>query len=809
MRLRDIVFISFVIILVAFIGCSSTKGGLLNPVIPDSSSLEADDDTPWGTYDLYIDVEDMLVNVLNNRIAEPHVDVTGYLLPPLCDDCVSGTVLGWDPVTRILSLDIAIHNPSELTAYDVRGILFLDDPATHTVANPDGYTKRFDDSDPKDINPFIYWNEGGDAWEFSAGATLNEEVQIVMPTPMNFQIEFAVEASFPFNSKDPLYFDEINLSGDIYDTGWSVDLEVGVVDWQDDVSCVCVDLSPFGPGNIEFPLALDVDGLWKGHHEYEPGMGYSLPELGTYHIPIRAIDSVSKYDLYDYVEADVVEDNDPPVWIDKVGITNVAIGAGRAVVYHDLALDPSCEVEYYLYYSETSSPYDGDYVTVTGAAHYTIAPLTNGIEYVFGVRAGDQAGNVGNNVNFRTGTPQALQLLWARTVAAEINSNPAVVDVDGDQDQDVIFGSDDGRVYAVDGSTGDIGWYQMTGGSVVGSPAMVDINLDGLPDVVIGAGDGKLYGIRGTNGTVLGTFQTQNVIEASPVIVDFDENGKPDVFIASTDGKVYGLSIASLSNFATYNAGTPIFATPALAYLNTDEYVDVAVCAGGNVAGVSGTSANDLWTTNLGTTSMTGSPAMAAFNDDGISDLVIGTPFGLYVLDGSDGSLIWSVDGMGIDFETDPALADLSGDGRADVVISGRVAGIFAFNGVDGSLMWMAEGDPVVPTSPIIADVTGDGKLDVIAGSADMHLRIYNGDDGLILGSFATSLAGAVTTTPAIGDVNHDGYIDIVFGTEERTIFAITTNKAIPGSVDLLPWPKFHRNLYNQGNLAASLMPSW
>jgi outer membrane protein assembly factor BamB len=811
MRALAIVGIIILGLIALWAGCSMSRGGVTSPETPGTQTtdgLAQGEDALWGVYHINVDIDAMAVDISQLRASEFHVNVTDYILPPLCSNCVTGEIVGFDPITRVLTLNISLHNNTEYYAYDVRGILFLSEEKGHDLANPDGYTKRLDKSDPKDINPYIIWKEGGEAWQFPGGETLTEEVQVVMPTPMSFAIDFAVVASFPVHSKDPMEIEETVIDGVFHDTGWLADVRVKVHDWQDDVSCVYIDLSPFGPGNIEYPTTLDVDGYWKTRLQYRPTIDGAPPPLGTNKVLIRVVDSLSKQNLYDYVNVEVTEDTDPPTWGSDVGIKGVATGDGRAVIYHATATDPSAPVDYFLYYSQSSDPYEGDYVRVTGAAHYTVGPLTNGIEYVFGARAIDRADNIDDNVNYRTGTPQAVQLLWAKTVASDINSNPNLADLDGDSDLDVVFGCDDGKVVALDGATGDIGWYLPTGGSVVGSPALVDINLDGLADVVIGSGDGKLYGIRGNNGTELGTFQTQNVIESSPVVCDYGENGTPDAFIGSNDEKVYGLNILTLSVFAQYDAGSPIVATPCLAYMNPDEYPDVLVCAGGDVHGVSGTSATDLWSTNLGLSLFEGSPAMAIFNDDNVSDAIVGTSSGVYAIDGFDGSIIWSRTDLGVDFETDPALADLNCDGRADVAISGALECIYTFDGITGNLIWQAEGSPIMPTSPVIADVTGDGRLDVIAGSLEGHLRIYNGDDGLILADFFTGLAGGVTTTPAVGDIDHDGYVDIVFGTEERTLVAITTNQPMPPSLDLMPWPRFHRNRLNQGNLGAPLAPS-
>ncbi len=811
MRTWTYIAILFLTMLALWAGCSMSGGHVTSPdsAVGDNTDVTITEEDPvWGTYLGEFDDESMTLTFLETRSSEMHVNVTDYLLPPLCPDCVAGEVVGFDPVSRILTLNVTLHNNTEYYAYDVRGILRLNDKG-HEIANPDGYTKRLDNSDPKDINPYIIWKEGGEAWQFPGDAYLTEEIQVAMPTPMSFAFDFVVVASFPGHSKDPMEIEDVVIDGVFHNTGWLAAVSVDVFDWQDDVSCVYIDLSPLGEGNHEYPLALAEDGYWKGVVAYNPDIDGATPELGTYELIIRAADSSSKQSLYGYAWVEVTEDTSPPVYDGDAGITGVAVGDSRAIVYHNEAQDPSAPVDYLLYYSATSNPYDGDYVRVTGAAHYSVGPLTSGAEYVFGVRAIDQADNMEENMNYRVGTPAAMQLLWARSVTSDINSAPNLADLDGDHDLDVVFGSDDGKVVALDGTTGDVGWHVTTGGSVTGSPALLDINLDGLPDVVVGSGDGKLYGIRGTNGTVLGTYQTQNIIESSPVLCDFGDNGTPDAFIGSNDGKVYGINISTLTQFAKFDAGAVVVATPCLAYLNGDEYPDVLVCAGGVVHAVSGTSGNDIWSTDLGLSIFEGSPAMANLNDDNVSDAVVGLSTGLYVLDGTDGSVLWSRTDLGADFETDPALGDLTGDGKADVVISGGLSGIYAFDGTNGDLLWMAEGSPIMPTSPVIADVTGDGRLDVIAGSMDCHLRVYNGDDGLILCDFITGLAGGVTTTPAIGDVNHDGYIDIVFGTEQRAMMAITTNRVVPGQAGLLPWPRFHRNRLNQGNLGASLMPQW
>jgi WD40 repeat protein len=96
---------------------------------------------------------------------------------------------------------------------------------------------------------------------------------------------------------------------------------------------------------------------------------------------------------------------------------------------------------------------------------------------------------------------------WPNTTGDSVNSSPALGDIDGDGDIEVVVGSRDKKVYVWhhDGSA-VTGWPNTTGGSVHSSPALGDIDGDGDIEVVVGSEDGKVYAWD-----CFGTYDSNNI----------------------------------------------------------------------------------------------------------------------------------------------------------------------------------------------------------------------------------------------------------------------------------------------------------
>jgi len=74
---------------------------------------------------------------------------------------------------------------------------------------------------------------------------------------------------------------------------------------------------------------------------------------------------------------------------------------------------------------------------------------------------------------------------------------------------------------------------------VFSSPAVADINDDGKPEVIVGSGDGKVYALNGENGQLIWSFSTGDWIFSSPAVADIDRDGLLDIVVGSVNGKIY------------------------------------------------------------------------------------------------------------------------------------------------------------------------------------------------------------------------------------------------------------------------------
>jgi len=236
--------------------------------------------------------------------------------------------------------------------------------------------------------------------------------------------------------------------------------------------------------------------------------------------------------------------------------------------------------------------------------------------------------------------------VWAEPPATgdRISSSPALGDLDGDGDLEVIVGSESGDVYAWhhDGAAvtllGSPGWPRSTGAAVYSCPALGDLDGDGDPEVLIGSSDSKVYAWHHDGTTV--TFPdapgwpqgTAGWVNSSPALGDLDGDGSPEVVVGSNDGRVY----------AWHYDGTPVDGwpkstgwivdgSPALGDLDGDGDLEVVVGSwDGDVYAWhdDGTAVNS-WPYSIGPTSaFHSSPAVADLDGDGDLEVAIGSDDG-------------------------------------------------------------------------------------------------------------------------------------------------------------------------------------
>jgi hypothetical protein len=226
-----------------------------------------------------------------------HWDVTSYLEPPQCDDCIAIEVEYHDLEMKIIGLNVTLRNPTTYKALDVRAILMPDngsfEPGVHFL-NADAYTELWDDGGQAKRNPFFAFGKNSPLRAFPPGYS---EKNLFRISYNSFQdlinLPFVVDASWPGNCSEPFDLEPLS-TGTIIADG-STKAHIAVILNGDKVS---LDLSPLG-GDPEWPLTLNPD--WCGPYGQLFEGAATVPSgvaAGTYNIWVKGNTSGSKICLW-------------------------------------------------------------------------------------------------------------------------------------------------------------------------------------------------------------------------------------------------------------------------------------------------------------------------------------------------------------------------------------------------------------------------------------------------------------------------------------------------------------------------------
>ncbi len=239
MYLLSLMFILSLVVL----GCSGTDN---TPTAPaqqsENTGITAATDSQyvlWGMWDWNFDLDKLEINAVPVRGPEAHFNVTSKVQPPECYDCLALAIAGFNPVTRIMNVNVTLKNPTVFTGRDVRGILYTNQFG-HMITNPDDWTPIYDIVGGDTINPFKAFAKDQNKRSFVSGAKYSENYLVYIPKPPYYgNIKYAVTAVWPGSAREPYMIDDFQQLDDIpaY-TGSSGDVQVSVYDWQDDVDYV-------------------------------------------------------------------------------------------------------------------------------------------------------------------------------------------------------------------------------------------------------------------------------------------------------------------------------------------------------------------------------------------------------------------------------------------------------------------------------------------------------------------------------------------------------------------------------------------
>ncbi|MBD3224682.1 MAG: T9SS type A sorting domain-containing protein, partial [Caldithrix sp.] len=218
-----------------------------------------------------------------------------------------------------------------------------------------------------------------------------------------------------------------------------------------------------------------------------------------------------------------------------------------------------------------------------------------------------------------------------------IDQGVAVADINGDQQPEMIFGTFNGQLFAIDA----------TGDTLSNFPLQLDMRLSVTPIVV--ETDTSLYIIAATNdqkilkinpqGTVKSLYQFNQPIVGSPAVQDLNGDGNPEIIVADESGMLAAVSIddGTALNLFPIQLDHSITTTPLSADLDGDLKNDLIVSTVDSAITVLSDAGEDLpgFPAKI-KASLNGSPVIDDIDADGDLEISIGGSNGLYVLDLKD-----------------------------------------------------------------------------------------------------------------------------------------------------------------------------
>ena len=470
-------------------------------------------------------------------------------------------------------------------------------------------------------------------------------------------------------------------------------------------------------------------------------------------------------------------------------------------------------------------------------------------------------------------------------------SSPVLVDLTGDGHLEIVVATNNGHVLAMrrDGivlwDVDTAPYFGMSAGKqeINSSPAVADIDADGKMEVVVGAGttstsvctQGGVIVLE-HNGDVKNGWPVlsqhwdippsgcRETIFSTPALGDLDMDGDLEIVFGAWDKRIYALhhdgqfvtgyppdsyhyNRFGWSNFEG-RLGDHIWGSAALTDLSGDGYLDVIIGTGEgnydyhwepvvgnwncpyrpvNTLGYCGGSVYAL--DRMGNLlegfprfiyeAIDSTPAIADINGDGRAEIFIGT--GSWYYNNSPdhptlGFRLFGLDNHGKDLpgweggntvggvvSASPAIGDITGDGKANIVVAARDRKLYAWH-LDGSRV---AGFPMTPTIHfnkvlddydvgtgfILADYSGDGKMEIFLRHAS-EIIIVSGS-----GRQLTAPAPADTrpvyypgeriwNNPAVGDLDGDGHLELVVQNSTLTVWDL------PSSSLSADWPMFKRD---------------
>jgi len=301
--------------------------------------------------------------------------------------------------------------------------------------------------------------------------------------------------------------------------------------------------------------------------------------------------------------------------------------------------------------------------------------------------------------------------LWEFTLAAPVSAAPAVADLDGDGQEEIVAADSEGNLVALD-AAGKARWRTRTPAGVRAdsAPAVADLDGDRRPEIVVGDQAGTLSCFD-HRGKLRWQFSGEGTQIGPVLIADLYDTAGRELIVPAHDRHVYALTARGEWLWDLYFP-------------------------------------DDLFPNST--------PVAADADGDGRVELYLGGGLHhFYVLDAAAAQVV-RADNVHLHVNHALAAADLDGDGTAEVLFGNKGGAVWCYSGT-GRHWTRTFRRSTFYAAPALVNCDADPDLEILWFSATGELHLLDSDGAP---RATANLPCGVTATPLVGDANGDGVLD-------------------------------------------------
>ncbi len=346
----------------------------------------------------------------------------------------------------------------------------------------------------------------------------------------------------------------------------------------------------------------------------------------------------------------------------------------------------------------------------------------------------------------------------------------AVLRIDDNKTIDYLFGTKNGLLIAIDGTTGEEIFTENLEKSFY-EPIIEYIDDDKLKDMVIIFEDGDIVAYKG-NLERLWYYEGKDKITSLPLLIDVNGDGTCDLVFPTLNMDIIAIDGSTgFEIWRFFDASSEIIFSPVAVAINDDSVQDIVFSTvDGFLYALDGKTGWSLWKREI-----FGKPAgpcsVGDLDGDKKYDIVTLTGNGILSSYKNDGKLLFTYDLKGR-YNVAPSIGDTDGDKSNEIVLIDRNGVVRAIEGKTRREKWFFETEEMGALGRLaLADIDTDGGLDVLFTTFSGLLFVLDGKTGAQVALY--NYGAYIFTTPIVVDINRDKLFEIILGTYSGEVFAL------------------------------------